>query len=192
VLAGAVDSVVKADRCAHYGALTGFSQSSLGRAVDQLVEAELLCRDPHDEYRRLSVTAAGREALQRDEQVILANPHRPAPPRPPRPSRSTIQQPKSRVQNRPVLETAPTEGEEDRFEQLRAWRRIEAQRAQLPPYVICHDSTLRAIARANPKTLAELGVIPGMGARRIESHGAVILELLNANGTTELETESQP
>ena len=79
----------------------------------------------------------------------------------------------------------PGEGEDDRFEQLRAWRRIEAQRAQMPPYVICHDTTLRAIARANPRTLDELAVIPGMGQRRIESHGAAILELLNGDSTSD-------
>jgi superfamily II DNA helicase RecQ len=76
----------------------------------------------------------------------------------------------------------PSEGEDDRFEQLRAWRRIEAQRAQMPPYVICHDTTLRAIARANPQTLTELEGIPGMGPRKLESYGAAILELLHGNG----------
>src|SRR5207245_8208351 len=83
VLAGAVDSVVKADRCSLYGALKGFSQTSQGRAIDPLLEADLLRRHPDDEYRRLSVTAAGQEALQHG-RVILANPHRAAPPRPPR------------------------------------------------------------------------------------------------------------
>src|SRR5205823_4523727 len=129
----------------------------------------------------------GQEALH-DGRVILANPHRPAPPRPPRVSGSPIQapggQPKSKIQS---TELPPSEGEDDRFEQLRAWRRIEAQRAQMPPYVICHDTTLRAIARANPRTLDELEMIPGMGARRIESHGAAILELLNANGAADRE-----
>src|SRR5439155_1979610 len=99
VLAGAIDSVVKADRCSLYGSLKGFSQTSLGRAIDQLLEADLLSRDPDDEYRRLSVTPAGQEALQ-NGGVILANPHRPAPPRPPRltPSSAT-QNPKSKIQN---------------------------------------------------------------------------------------------
>jgi RecQ family ATP-dependent DNA helicase len=186
VLAGAVDSVVKADRCPSYGALTGFSQSSLGRTVDQLVEQGLLYRDPHDEYRRLSVTPAGREALQQEDQVILANPHRPAQPRPPRPARPSIQtpggHPKSKIQN---AQLAPTEGEDDRFEQLRAWRRIEAQRAQVAPFVIFHDTTLRAIARANPTTQAELVMLPGMGPRKLESYGEAILELLSANGTAD-------
>ena len=182
VLAGAVDSVVKADRCSFYGALTGFSQSSLARAIDQLLEADLLSRDLDDEYRRLSVTPAGQEALE-NGRVILANPHRAAPPRPPRAVPSpAIQNPKSKIQN---TDAPPTEGEDDRFEQLRAWRRIEAQRAQMPPYVICHDITLRAIARANPTTLDELALIPGMGQRRIESHGAAILELLNEDATAE-------
>src|SRR5205807_6965558 len=66
------------------------------------------------------------------------------------------------------LELPPSEGEDDRFEQLRAWRRIEAQRAQVAPFVIFHDTTLRAMARTNPKTLAELETIPGIGPSKLE------------------------
>jgi ATP-dependent DNA helicase RecQ len=180
VLAGAVDSVVKKDRCELYGALTGFAQSALSRAIDRLVEEGLLSRDPNDEYRRLSVTPAGRAALE-SGQVILPNPNRPAPPRPARPTRPASSRPAPRAA---VPEGPLTEDEDDRFEQLRAWRRIEADRAGLPPYVICHDTTLRAIARVNPSSLAELATIPGMGPRRIETHGEALLALLSGGGAS--------
>jgi superfamily II DNA helicase RecQ len=75
-----------------------------------------------------------------------------------------------------------TEDEDDRFEKLRSWRRIEAQRAKMPPYVIALDSTLRALARVHPKTLVELARVPGMGPRRVESHGEALLALLNESG----------
>jgi ATP-dependent DNA helicase RecQ len=48
----------------------------------------------------------------------------------------------------------------------------------VPPYVIFHDRTLRAIAEAQPGSLAELREIPGMGASKLERYGDPLLELL--------------
>jgi ATP-dependent DNA helicase RecQ len=179
VLAGAVDSTVKDDRCPLYGALTGCAQSALGRYVDQLVEAGLLTRDPSDEYRRLLLTPAARDALS-DGLVILANPHRPAPPRAAATQRATSRPSAARESSRIVDTGAPlTEDEDDRFERLRSWRRIEAARAGLPPHYILQNETLRAIARVNPRTLAELEAVSGIGPRRLESYGEVLLALLH-------------
>jgi ATP-dependent DNA helicase RecQ len=61
------------------------------------------------------------------------------------------------------------------FEALRALRRELAQEAGVPPYVIFHDSTLRAMAEARPATLAQLGALPGVGARKLEAYGARFL-----------------
>jgi ATP-dependent DNA helicase RecQ len=179
VLAGAVDSVVKADRCPLYGALTGCAQSALARYVDQLVEAGLLTRDMNDEYLRISIPPAGRQALA-GGQVILANPHRLKPARPATAQRSAPRSTTAREGSRIVDTGAPlTEDEDDRFERLRAWRRIEADRAGLPPHYILQNETLRAIARVNPRTLAELEMISGIGPRRLENHGAALLALLH-------------
>ena len=52
----------------------------------------------------------------------------------------------------------------------------------VPPYVIFHDSTLRELARVKPRTLNELETVYGMGARKIESLGAVVLETIRAAG----------
>jgi ATP-dependent DNA helicase RecQ len=178
VLAGAVDSVVKEDRCDRYGALAGFSQSALGRYVDQLLEAGIFSRDPNDEYRRLFVSPEGQEALT-DAREILPNPNHPKAPRK-RKDPSPGPSPTRRGEMTTVDRGVPfTEDEEDRFERLRAWRRIEAGRAGLPPYVIFKDDDLRAIARAFPRTLEDLGRVPGVGPRRLESYGEGLIELLH-------------
>jgi ATP-dependent DNA helicase RecQ len=180
VLAGAVDSVVKADRCDRYGALAGCPRSALERYVDQLLEAGLLSRDSEDEYRRLYLSPEGREALA-DGRMILPNPNRPRTPRPEQ-TRERASAFASRrvetVKSGMDLGGQFSEEEGDRFERLRAWRRIEAGRAGLPPYVIFKDDDLRAIARACPRTLEELGRVPGVGPRRLESYGAALLALL--------------
>jgi ATP-dependent DNA helicase RecQ len=66
------------------------------------------------------------------------------------------------------------------FERLRAMRLEIARARGVPPYVIFHDSTLRELARAKPGSLAELERVYGMGARKIEALGAVVLETIRA------------
>ena len=61
------------------------------------------------------------------------------------------------------------------FDALRAVRRELAAAANLPPYVIFHDSTLRAMAASRPANMADMGRIPGVGARKLESYGAAFL-----------------
>jgi len=61
---------------------------------------------------------------------------------------------------------------------LRAARRDLAAAASVPPYVIFLDSTLRAIAALRPTTLATLGGVPGVGARKLEAYGQAMLAAL--------------
>ena len=68
------------------------------------------------------------------------------------------------------------------FERLRAMRLEIARSRGVPPYVIFHDSTLRELARVKPRSLPELAGIYGMGARKIDALGGVVLETINAHG----------
>lgn len=58
------------------------------------------------------------------------------------------------------------------FEALRAKRKALASEHGLPAYVIFHDSVLRDMALQCPETLAELGTIPGVGAKKLETWGS--------------------
>ena len=62
------------------------------------------------------------------------------------------------------------------FDALRELRRELASEAQVPPYVIFHDSTLREMAAARPATLAQLGRISGVGAKKLEAYGERFVE----------------
>jgi len=64
------------------------------------------------------------------------------------------------------------------FEALRALRRELAAEAQMPPYVIFHDATLREMAAARPATLAQLSEISGIGARKLEAYGDAFLAVI--------------
>jgi ATP-dependent DNA helicase RecQ len=64
------------------------------------------------------------------------------------------------------------------FEALRACRRDLAAETGVPPYVIFHDSTLREMAAARPSTLAELGRLGGVGARKLDAYGDAFLAIV--------------
>ena len=64
------------------------------------------------------------------------------------------------------------------FEALRALRREIALEAGVPPYVVFHDATLRAMATDRPADLAALGEIPGIGARKLTAHGDAFLSVI--------------
>ncbi len=64
------------------------------------------------------------------------------------------------------------------FEALRAKRRELAQEAQLPPYVIFHDSVLREMATTRPATLSALGRLSGIGARKLDAYGNAFLQVI--------------
>ena len=97
--------------------------------------------------------------------------------RPPRPK------PGSRIRELPgppPRVRTPRAGEDDDplFSALREWRTGIARATAMPPYVISHDSMLRAIAEARPRTLAALRRVPGMGPRKLELYGDDILEIV--------------
>ena len=50
----------------------------------------------------------------------------------------------------------------------------------MPPYVVFHDTTLRAMALEKPQTMAELGTIAGIGESKLRRYGAEFLAVLRA------------
>jgi len=69
-------------------------------------------------------------------------------------------------------------GSEALFEKLRTWRLAIARRDQMPPYIVFHDSTLRAIASLRPAAPGALAAISGVGSRKVERYGAEVLQLV--------------
>ncbi len=63
-------------------------------------------------------------------------------------------------------------------EYLREWRRITAKEQGMPAYVVLHDSSLDEICRLQPRSLAELLTITGIGERKADLYGQAILSAL--------------
>jgi len=64
------------------------------------------------------------------------------------------------------------------FEALRNLRRDLAAEAQMPPYVIFHDATLREMASTRPNDMAGLGEIGGVGTKKLEAYGEAFLAVI--------------
>ena len=89
-----------------------------------------------------------------------------------------VQPPKTERASRRARNQAENPVGDPLFEALRELRRELAAEAQLPPYVIFHDATLREMAALRPSSRAELGAINGVGARKLEAYGDAFLAVI--------------
>ncbi len=64
------------------------------------------------------------------------------------------------------------------WDSLRELRLSLAREQEIPPYMIFHDSTLREMVDARPRTLTEFAAISGVGRTKLERYGESFLELL--------------
>jgi ATP-dependent DNA helicase RecQ len=96
----------------------------------------------------------------------------------PKPVRSKQKQKK----NRPSRQTFENASEERLFEKLRRLRLEIAQAANLPPYVIFHDKTLKEMAIEKPQSPSALLQITGVGEHKRELYGDRFIEAIRNDG----------
>jgi ATP-dependent DNA helicase RecQ len=75
-------------------------------------------------------------------------------------------------------DAAPNPTGDPLFEALRAKRRELAVEAGVPPYVIFHDATLREMARIRPRSLRDMALVSGIGARKLDDYGDAFLGVI--------------
>lgn len=63
------------------------------------------------------------------------------------------------------------------YQELKEWRKATAATAKIPAFVVFTDSTLLAIAKNMPQTVAELLAIPGIGKQKLQLYAAQVLSL---------------
>ena len=68
--------------------------------------------------------------------------------------------------------------EQSIFDKLRWWRVETARTHNVPAYVIFHDATMREIAKAQPRSLADLRGVSGVGEKKLETYGEEIIGLI--------------
>ncbi len=148
-----------------FGLMQDATIDELRGYIDQLLAHGLL-QQGGDEYPILQITAEGL-ALLKDAAAS------------PGLSLARQKRPDRRPQKRSRVETEGWDGvDRDLFEALRVLRMEIARRRRVPPYVIFHDTTLREIARSKPKTKDELRHVYGVGDRKAEDLGDLVLAVV--------------
>ena len=148
-----------------FGLMKDATIDELRGYIDQLLAHGLL-QQGGDEYPILQITAEGL-ALLKDAAAA------------PELSLARQKRPDRRLPKRARVETEGWEGvDRDLFEELRVLRMEIARRRRVPPYVIFHDTTLREIARSKPKTKEDLRHVYGVGDRKAEDLGEMVLAVV--------------
>ncbi len=91
---------------------------------------------------------------------------------------SIVVPPKRERRRKGAVGATPNPVDDPLFEALRVRRRDLAKEAGVPPYVIFHDSVLRDIARQRPASRAELSLLSGIGARKLDAYGDAFLQVI--------------
>jgi ATP-dependent DNA helicase RecQ len=129
------------------------------------------------EYNTLALTDSARAVLKGEQGVLLRKPAQ---------GKSSSPRSRSRLKSGAASKTGkvaapPIElgaAGEARYAALRSWRAEVAREHGFPAYVIFHDATLAEMAARQPGSLAELGEISGVGAKKLDAYGEAILKVL--------------
>jgi ATP-dependent DNA helicase RecQ len=157
------------NRLSTYGILRELTQSQVLSILDELIESEFLEKEGV-EYPLVKLTEKGREAMLGRTAVLMAFPALNSKEKVPGGKDELV------VKRLGVDHALPYH--EELFEALREKRRKIAFAAGLPPYIIFHDETLRAISRQLPQTDAELQAIKGCGEHKVKTFGTQILSVV--------------
>ena len=158
-----------------FGVGKEFSPQGWRDLIDQLLFDGLLKEDPNDGRPLVALGDAGEvKAVYRGERRVGL---RKAPEEHDPSTRSG--RPRKRAREA-AAELPPHD--QPLFEALRGWRRDEAARQHVPPYVIFHDRTLAELARLKPSSLPALAAVSGVGEGKLERYGEAVLGVVRDFG----------
>ncbi len=132
------------------------------------------------EYPKLYVTKEGRQALTEEVWIALPGLARTSP----KSVKSSLGETYSPLGEPALVEAC--------LEKLRDWRGQKARAADIPPFLILPDATLRLLAEKQPQTIEQLPQIKGLGPKKIEQFGQDLLEILNSEDFPQEEEELPP
>lgn len=169
VLRGETDNVQPA-HCglSTFGLMAGIPAAHIRRWIDDCLSTELLIRTG-DEYPVLKVTAEGWKVLRNLSSATMSVVEKAR-------TRSSRQDRVKQHGKNAALGLSPDE--QRLFDALRAMRLELARERKVAAYVILHDTSLVAIAQAQPASLEALERVPGIGARKLEEYGDEILQVI--------------
>jgi ATP-dependent DNA helicase RecQ len=149
-----------------FGAGKDIDAKTWGSVFRQLTAAGFIVVD-HANHGALMLTEAARPVFKGECKVTLRR-----------------DRPKKAADVRRSLANAVVLPEADQllFDALKSVRLKLARDQGVPPYVVFHDSTLRAMATERPASIAEMMSLPGVGRAKLERYGDAFLRELQRHG----------
>jgi ATP-dependent DNA helicase RecQ len=155
-----------------FGILAGFTKEELSGWIAQLVAQGFLRREG-SQYPVLRLTATSRSLLRGACEVRLM--------------RAVARE--GREGNDLIGRDVSWSGVDHAlFDELREWRKREADSRGVPPFVVLGDTTLRHLAAVRPSSIDRMRSISGIGESRMDSLGPALLSVIRdyctKSGTT--------
>ncbi len=175
IMRGEPDTPPAAQAQPDFGALRFRSKSAIVALIARLEQEGFIRAETLDHGGVVvKITPKGRSAIE--DRTLLAG--FVAPPRPPAGPKHS----KKRAQPLQVTlsgeDAIPAARDEALYTALRAWRLTLAQKQKVAAYVIFPDRTLDAIATDKPTSREALERIAGIGPKKLEQYGEVIVQLV--------------
>ena len=150
-----------------FGIGAGLTDKNWRNIIRQCIGQNLIAADV-SHHQALMLTPAALPVLKGEQSVML---------RPLKREKAATQSGSLKTQ------WLRTEREERIWQALRQWRLDQARSENIAAYMICGDKTLQDIIRQQPRTLADLPPIYGLGDAKIAKYGQAILDVyLPLNG----------
>lgn len=148
------------DQLPLYGIGADMDAASWQSVLRQLIVMEAVVVD-HDAYGALKLGEAARPILKGEVKVVM---------RQDRKMRATEVQASLKASVAAAKEHLPSE-DEALFQALREERTALARAQGVPPFIVCTDATLIAMARIKPVEVLAMGLIPGFGHAKVAKYG---------------------
>ncbi|MEI7451702.1 MAG: DNA helicase RecQ [Candidatus Falkowbacteria bacterium] len=149
----------KHDQLSVFKIVNDFSENELAQIINQLTNLDYLQKS-EGQYPTLSLTETGIKFLRGQEELF-------------------INKPQADVKNiKKPAKAGELDFNPELFALLRELRKDLANKANVPPFVIFGDTSLREMAYYLPQTNHDFAKISGVGAKKLEQHGAIFLELI--------------
>ncbi len=105
---------------------------------------------------------------------------------------SQAPQPRASVQPPTLTDQPLTSGQQLLDQRLREWRAAEAERLNLPQFFVLGASTLRSLVLRQPRSLADLRSVEGLGPEKTERFGPAILEICSSTSSEAAQSLHEP
>ena len=154
------------DRFTTFGLCSEYTVFEIRSFIDQLVSQGLI-GVATGRFPTLSLTREGAEAIRGDKEVRLYKPV----------ASKTASKPRRSGRPAPIVDDPSLDPE--LVEKLRGLRREMARERGVPPYLLFNDRTLVSLVQHRPTTIEELLEVDGIGQKKADTLGEILLEALS-------------